>query len=198
MPTDKRVDPTAPSLARGGHGPLLQRDYWAVIHRCQLTPAEVIELVRTHFAEFAPPELCRFGLVSARGLALGDELSVVIRGAGRFAVRVIHQDAQSLTFATLGGHPEAGRITFGAYRNRHGAVLFHIRSRARSRSPLSHLGFRTLGEAMQTNTWTEFVQRVANTAGEGVQGELHALTTEVPDEPEDFDGSSPTYAARGG
>ena len=187
-----------PSLAREGHGPLLQRDYWAVIHRSQLTPAELMQLLAARFAEFAPVELCRFRRTGQASLSIGDELEVAIRGAGQFAVRVIHQDAQSLTLATLARHPEAGRITFGAYHNPRGEVIFHIRSRARSRSPSSYLGFRTLGEAMQTNTWTEFVQRVANTAGEGVRGELHAVTTEIADEPEELARSSPTFAARGG
>ncbi len=189
-------------LPEQGAGPLLQRDYWAVIKDCQHPPSTVMDWVARRFAEFAPSELCVFqrGDEARDGepLELGDELSVKIQGAGTFAVRVIHKDAQSLTLATLPGHPEAGRITFGAYRNEHGDVIFHIRSRARSGSQFHYMGFVTAGEAMQTNTWTEFVLRAAVTAGEGVVGVIHADTTELEDEPDGADPErDPTFLAKG-
>jgi hypothetical protein len=125
-------------------------------------------------------------------------VTVKIQGAGTFAVRVIHLDAQSFTLATLPGHPEAGRITFGAYRNAQRDVIFHIRSRARSGSTFHYVGFVAGGEAMQTNTWTEFVLRAAVSAGEGVVGAIHADTQQLEDTPEDDDPESgPTFAAKG-
>lgn len=189
-------------LPEHGKGPLLQRDYWAVIKDCREAPSTLIDWVSRRFPEFAPAELCVFKRMdeSREGepLELGDELSVKIQGAGTFHVRVIHKDAQSLTLATLAGHPEAGRITFGAYRNEHGDVIFHIRSRARSGSQIHYLGFVTAGEAMQTNTWTEFVLRAAVTAGEGVVGVIHADTTELEEEPEGGDPEhGPTFVAKG-
>lgn len=189
-------------LPEQGKGPLLQRDYWAVIKGCQHPPSTVMDWVSRRFAEFAPAELCVFSRADeareGEPLEPGDELKVKIQGAGTFSVRVIHKDARSLTLATLPGHPEAGRITFGAYRNEHGDVIFHIRSRARSGSQLHYLGFVTAGEAMQTNTWTEFVLRAAVTAGEGVVGVIHADTTELEDEPDGADPEhDPTFAAKG-
>lgn len=189
-------------LPEQGAGPLLQRDYWAVINGCQHPPSKVMEWVQRRFADFAPKELCVFGRVdSAREgepLELGEELSVKIQGAGTFGVRVIHKNEQSFTLATLPGHPEAGRITFGAYRNEHGDVIFHIRSRARSGSTFHYVGFVTAGEAMQTNTWTEFVLRAAVTAGEGVVGVIHADTTQLDDEPDGADPEhDPTFIAKG-
>ena len=186
--------------ATEGAGPLLQRDYWAVIDRCGCSPSEVMELVASRFPEFAPRELVVFEPESEREgpLEPGDELGVRIRGAGTFRVRIIHRDRQSLTLATLPGHPEAGRITFGAYRNERGDVIFHIRSRARSGSRVMYLGFRTGGEAMQTNTWTEFVNTVALTVGEGVIGFLHAESTVMKEAHESADDvRGPTFLARG-
>ncbi|WNG46133.1 DUF1990 family protein [Archangium minus] len=183
-----------------GAGPLLQRDYWALIDRCRCSPSELMELVSARFAEFAPEELVVFTPEDERGRPLerGDELRVRIRGAGTFHVRVIHKDRQSITLATLPGHPEAGRITFGAYRNERGDVIFHIRSRARSGSRVMYLGFRTGGEAMQTNTWTDFVNTVALTVGEGVIGFIHAETTAMKEEHERADDvRGPTFLARG-
>jgi hypothetical protein len=189
-------------LPEAGTGPLLQRDYWAVIQDCQLRPLELMDLVSRRFPEFAPEELCIFKRVDearqGEPLELNDELTVRIRGAGTFGVRVIHKSAQSLTLGTLPGHPEAGRITFGAYPNARGDVIFHIRSRARSGSTFHYWGFVTAGEAMQTNTWTEFVLRAAVTAGKGVIGAIHADTTELEDEPEGGDVEhGPTFIASG-
>jgi hypothetical protein len=189
-------------LPEAGTGPLLQRDYWAVIQDCQLRPTDIMDLVSRRFPEFAPAELCIFKRVDEarkdEPLELGDELTVRIRGAGTFGVRVIHKDRQSLTLGTLPGHPEAGRITFGAYPNDLGDVIFHIRSRARSGSTFHYWGFVTAGEAMQTNTWTEFVLRAAVTVGKGVVGAIHADTVELEEEPEGADvAHDPTFLARG-
>ena len=189
-------------LPEQGAGPLLQRDYWAVIKDCHYSPSELMEWVALRFPEFAPAELCVFDRANppaeARPLELDDELTVKIQGAGTFGVRVIHKDAQSFTLATLPGHPEAGRITFGAYRNEHGDVIFHIRSRARSGSTFHYVGFIAGGEAMQTNTWTEFVLRAAVSAGEGVVGVIHADTEKLDGEPEGGDPEhGPTFIAKG-
>ncbi|PTL82676.1 DUF1990 family protein [Vitiosangium sp. GDMCC 1.1324] len=183
-----------------GAGPLLQRDYWAIIDGCGCSPSELMELVSSRFAEFAPEELVIFGRETERDSPIepGDELRVRIRGAGTFRVRIIHRDRQSITMATLPGHPEAGRITFGAYRNERGDVIFHIRSRARSGSRVKYLGFRTGGEAMQTNTWTDFVNTVALTVGQGVIGFIHAETTVMKEAHENADDvRGPTFLARG-
>jgi|SRR6218665_1050558 len=186
--------------AEDGAGPLLQRDYWALIEHCEYSPSELMDLVATRFAEFAPEELVVFERTggSDAHLEVGEELEVNIRGAGECRVRIIHRDRQSFTLATLPGHPEAGRITFGAYRNERGDVIFHIRSRARSGSRIIYLGFYSGGEAMQTNTWTDFVNSVALTCGEGVIGFIHAETTVMEKAHEDADDiRGPTYLARG-
>jgi hypothetical protein len=116
----------------------------------------------------------------------------------RCAVRVIHEDAQSITFGTLDGHPEAGRITFGAYRNPAGDVIFHIRSRARSSTAMKRLGFLALGDAMQTNTWTDFIKNTAALARAPIKGVIHADTDAVDELPEDDDPlKSPTFLATG-
>ncbi len=182
-----------------GAGKLLQRDYWAVIKNCEAGPRKVASLVRDQFWDFPPPELVKFTPVdgSAAPLAVGDEMDVEIRMAGTFQVRVLHADDNSITLGTVKGHPEAGRITFGAYRNERNDVVFHIRSLARSGSQIQLLGFKALGEAMQTNTWTDFINKVAVCAGNGVIGEIVAETHERDDDDIDSDDVSPTFIAQG-
>jgi len=185
--------------ASSGFGPLLERDYWAVIADSQLRPTELAALVAERFPEFAPEDLVEFRRAAGetRPLAPGDVLDVRIRMAGWHRVVVVHRGPTSLTLMTLEGHPEAGRITFGAYRNDDGDVVFHIRSRARCASRRKYLGFLLGGNPMQTGTWAGFVSRVALAAGSGVAGAIHAMTHTAEEEDEDRGFSrAPTFIAR--
>lgn len=186
-------------LEADGCGAFLQRDYWAAIADCRCSPAELMADLRARFCEFPPPELVVFERHGECGapLTVGDELDIVIRMAGECRVRVVNENAQSVTFATLPGHPEAGRITFGSYRHESGSVIFQIRSRSRSGNQGYRAGFFAFGEAMQTNTWVEFVLTVANTYGSGVQGTLHADTETVEPDAADAAGCEPTFLAKG-
>lgn len=192
--TDQEIQPAA-----DGSGYLIQRDYWAVLRECSLTPHDVIRILRKRFCELPPEQFVRFTRNTDAGelLDLEEVLTVAIRGAGEVGVRVIHTDDNSITLGTLKGHPEAGRITFGAYRTEQGDVIFHIRSRARSKSPFYLAGFLTAGDAIQTNTWTDLIDRFAHTVGEGVIGKIQALERTVDETDEDGAMNSPTFLARG-
>jgi uncharacterized protein (UPF0548 family) len=181
--------------ATSGAGPLLQRDYWAVFTGCALKPSEVMTHVKTHFCELPPASLVQFA--APAGLNTNAELDVRIVPAQSCRVRVMHADAQSLTLGTLEGHPEAGRITFGAYRNPAGDVIFHIRSRARSASMSKRIGFLAIGDAMQTNTWSGFMNNLAAAVGAHIDA-IRADTKEVEELPEDDHPlQSPTFLAVG-
>lgn len=201
MPTDHHAaEELQPPSA--GVGPLIQRDYWAVIDGCRCRPSEVASIVASKFAELPPADVVVFERAGEGrqrgGLETGDELDIQIRLAGAARVRVVHTCACSITLATLIGHPEAGRITFGAYRAADGQVVFHIRSRARSSSLLTYLGFLVGGDPMQTTTWTDFVNNVATTCGTGVVGGVQAETRAIgPDElaPGDEVMDCPTFIA---
>lgn len=179
-----------------GVGPLLQRDYWAVFPECTLKPSQLIQHVREHFCEFPPKSLVQF--VADKGMEIGAQLSINIHPAQQCAVQVVHTDAQSFTLGTLEGHPEAGRITFGAYRNTANQLVFHIRSRARSSATYKWLGFLAIGDAMQTNTWTDFITNVAAALQTPIPGVIRAETEEVEAGPEDGEPlDTPTYRAVG-
>lgn len=184
--------------ARDGYGPLLQRDYWAVIDGCEISCKEVMLLVRRRFKDFPPRDLVTFTHPEdARLLDLGDQLQVDIHMVGKTVVRVVHVDDNSMTLCTGEGHPEAGRITFGAYRNEHGDVIFHIRSRARASSRTRFAGFLTAGDPMQTNTWTDFIDRLTHTVGNGAVGVIRADVEEVEDDESDLRADQPTFRAEG-
>jgi hypothetical protein len=167
--------------ASEGRGKLLQRDYWAVLEEPELDLHAIGHMLCEHFEHFAPPGLVRFRRNEGghQALTRGDELKVRIRPAGSFGVRVVHTSSLSLTLATIEGHPEAGRITFGVYPNDDGDVVVHIRSRARSASRQFALGFLAAGEPMQTSTWTSFIDRIAAVVANGVRDVIHVETRVV-------------------
>lgn len=182
--------------ATQGAGPLLQRDYWAVLDDCNLKPSEVMAYIKAHFCELPPPSLVQFD--ASNGVDKDAELDIRIKPVQQCRVRVTHCDAQSLTLGTLAGHPEAGRITFGAYRNPEGDVIFHIRSRARSASAAKRLGFLAIGDAMQTNTWTDFINNTAAALGARIRDAIVADTQHVDELPEDDQPlDTPTFKAVG-
>ena len=183
--------------AAHGVGPLLQRDYWAMFADCRLTPTELMTHVKSNFCMLPPAALVSF--TAPEGLARNAVLEVVITPGQRCNVRVIHEDAQSVTLGTLAGHPEAGRITFGAYPNPVGEVIFHIRSRARSGTAVQRIGFLAIGEAMQTNTWADFIRNTAVSVNARIAGIIHADTQVVDETPEDdVPSRHPTFIAVGG
>ena len=156
-------------------GPLLQRDYWGVFADCPLSPSEVMAQVKAHFCALPPAALV--SLTAPDGVALNSVLDIVITPRQRCGVRVVHEDAQSVTLATLEGHPEAGRFTFGAYRNPAAEVIFYIRSRARSGTLLQRLGFLAIGEAVQTNTWADFIRNTAASVNARPRARIVALAS---------------------
>lgn len=174
-------------MADQGSGPLLQRDYWAVLSTPDPGPRAVARSLFERFCALAPPDLLRFIREDAREgpLAEGEFLTVEIERAGVYGVQVVDRSDLSLTLATEKGHPEAGRITFGVYPNANGETVVHIRSRARAGSPLFALGFPAAGKALQTTAWTGFLDRLAAAAGPGLKDAIHVETREVQEKPED-------------
>lgn len=162
---------------------MLQRDYWAVFEDCTLRPSEVVAYVTAHFCELPPAALVVFA--ARDGVGLDAELDIHINPGQHCRVRVVHCDDQSLTLGTLEGHPEAGRITFGAYRNSAAELVFHIRSRARSSNSGTFFGFMAIGEAVQTNTWSGFITNTAAAVGARVRDVIHADTVEVEEGADD-------------
>lgn len=164
--------------ASSGHGPLWHRDYRAEISGSASTPEALLNLVRADFAAFSPPELAAFHSERSTPLAVGDEMKVVIKGYGECTVRCVHLQANSFTLRTLDDHPEAGRISFGSYRE-NGNLVFRISSRARATDRLRHAGYKLIGQKMQTQTWLEFLKNVVEKTGGEMVGKIRVRAREV-------------------
>jgi hypothetical protein len=189
------------AYAKAGTGPLFERDYLGVIEGAGCDPEGLAKHVREHFVDLAPPETAGFQHPDGEGAALkvGDELRIRIGGFLPCCVRVVHADARSLTLRTLDGHPEAGRITFGAGRDERGRLTFRIRSRARSGGLLHFLGFLLMGRAMQARCWIRFIGRVAESCGGKLAGPVRVRTERAEEETADCGGPDlPTFTCDAG
>ncbi len=169
--------------ATDGAGPLLQRDYRAIIEGTPLTPQELIRKVLADFPSLSPGGLASFSFHEGEAppLTLNSHLNILILAAGRCDVRIVHVDELSFTMRTLEGHPEAGRITMGAYWDASARLVFHIRSRARTADALHLLGYQVFGKALQKSVWFAFIERLAETCGGWIHGGIHEDTEEVAD-----------------
>ncbi len=181
--TERAPSEIAPSelevlAASQGAGPLLQRDYWAPLHGTHFMPGGLMRLVGSEFPRFANPALAAFSFVKEPPLEIGHEMRIEIRGYGTCHVRVVEQSPLTLTLRTLEDHFEAGRITFGSWRE-DGQLLFKIRSRARTRSKPLLLGWAAGGWKAQEESWKQFIKNLAEACGATIPGEIHEETCEV-------------------
>lgn len=189
-------EPTKIQTAAQGHGPLWQRDYWVEIQNSRCSPEELIKIVRREFPEFSPVELAEFQFKQPAPLQPGNEMPVTIRGVGSSAVRCVHLEPRSFTLRTMEGHPEAGRITFGAYCQGQN-LIFRVRSRARSIDRVRGMGFKLGGHMMQAKTWLIFVERVAKRSGGEIVGEAQTSSQEVKSTLADLgELDTPTFIAK--
>lgn len=174
-------------FAPEGVGPLLQRDYVLVLEESRCTPEEAALLIRTEFPRFSPDALARFTRSGdlTRPLDRGDTMHILMVGLVQCAVRVIHLDRYSLTLGTLEDHPEAGRITFGAYPDEGGRLVLRIRSRSRLRHHLHWHNYALLGKRGQTWTWVTFLERLAEACGGRKRSEVITSTEKDIDIPAD-------------
>ncbi len=182
--------------ATDGVGPLLERDYWAVVEGSDCSAEDVGQRLRTLFERYAPPETAVFSRDRAEGspLEIGDELKIHISLVGRCGVRVVHAAPCTLTLRTLRGHPEAGRITFGAEEQPGGRLVLRIRSRTRASGVVSLAGFLLIGKQMQARCWIRFLDRLAADCGGRVEGKIQVRTRQVDEEPGDrADADEPVF-----
>jgi hypothetical protein len=183
--------------ATEGVGALLQRDFRMALEDSQCKPEDVMDLIRRAFPRFSPDLLAKFTRPdgSNHPLNVGDTMHVRITGGGHAGVQVTHLDERSMTLHTQEGHMEAGRITFGAYHDKEGRLVCHIRSRSRIRDYPRLAEYWLGGKAAQTSVWVTFLERLGEACGGRQTGDVQVTTEEVADTPADAgDADTPTFS----
>lgn len=171
-----------------GSGPLLERRYTIDIVRPRHAAAELMQQIQCNVAHFSPDLLADFEKTTGQHhtLAVGDEFSIKILGPWNGQVRVTDVTPTAFEFATLSGHPEAGRIRFSLqlHPDRADALRFEIHSWARSRDGLVALMYDKLGagKRVQEQTWRTFCERVAAASGGATLGpvQVETITLDTP------------------
>jgi len=152
-----------------GFGQLWHKTYRIRLENQQLTPAEAIQIWKQNLPKFKPDEK-RFYL-SPAGIKPGEIILINARTQGgpiSTGVMVLYSGENSFTLITPQGHPEAGWVTFSAYKDDLNTVL-QVDVLARSSDPLYELAFRLVGTRVQDRIWTHVLTSLAghlNTRGE--------------------------------
>ena len=64
---------------------------------------------------------------------------------------------------------------------------------------MQRIGFLAIGEAMQTNTWADFIRNISASVNARIAGVIHADTQTVDETPDDDEPlCHPTFFAVGG
>lgn len=152
-----------------GFGQLWHKTYRIRLENQQLTPAEAIQIWKQNLPKFKPAEK-RF-YPSPAGIQPGEIILINARTQGgpiSTGVVVLYSGKNSFTLITPQGHPEAGWVTFSAYKDNQDTVL-QVDVLARSSDPLYELAFRLVGTRVQDRIWTHVLTSLAehlNTQGE--------------------------------
>jgi hypothetical protein len=149
-----------------GFGQMWQKTYRVSLSGITRQAPEVLKDWQDNFAAFQPATN-RFHL-PATGLKPG-EVALIDAAVARVpmvstGVMVLYRDAESFTFMTPEGHPEAGWITFSVSSDSE-AVVAQIQSLARAADPLYEFGFRIFGSRMQENIWRHVLTELAHFYG---------------------------------
>lgn len=189
--TQARPDDRGTVFASQGFGPLLEREYMAVIDGATCSPEELGDRIRREFVSFAPSETARFVCEARQDnepLQRGDVLEIALSLVGDCRVMVVHLDERSLTLRTMDGHPELGRITFASGRDEQGRLTFRIQSRTRANGMANFAGFLLMGKQMQSRCWINFIGNVAEACGGSVLDAVKVRTAPVKEQDADRPG----------
>ncbi len=165
-----------------GVGDLLHRRYRIVVDDAEIGAREVMD----RFAEepnCVVPEVAVFH--RTRGvdgpLRPGDEYLIRMPAPWDGPVRVIGRTPDSVRFATLHGHLEAGQIEFRAHTGTDGAMVFEIESWARPGDRMSDVLYNYLAVAkeIQLTLWVQTCTGVSLLVGGTARGGVTAESRRV-------------------
>lgn len=173
--------------ASRGVGPLIQGDLWAPVEGTPTSPEQAIELLRQRFPRLMSHPLARFSAAGA--LEPGSVVVARIPMEQPARMAVAEQDERRLTFGTLEGSPELGRVTLGAERDQDERLTLRMRSRTRASSLLELAKYALAGYWLQGWVWQRLIERWARACGGKT---LEGVHTSARRQPEDLaDRASP-------
>jgi hypothetical protein len=164
-----------------GCGPLFHRRYRTAIRESDVSPVELMVVLKADLNRAAPTKLARFQRVLGDGesMVVGDEYVVRMPGPWDGPVRVVASGEQFFRLATLAGHLEAGQIEFRVIAGE--LIGFEIESWARSADRLSNLLYHhvRMAKEIQAHMWISFLEGVVALSGGRMTGGVEIDTRSV-------------------
>lgn len=158
-----------------GTGSLVRRRFWTRLEGVTRYPKELFQEFRQRFFELAPEATLRDAdePVEERRLEPGATLTLALPLRGHVQVRVVEMTSNSMTLATLAGHPLAGVNTFRFEGTPGHDLRFEVETCDRSATPIDDFAMRAVGLLMKRWTWATLVERVAKAFGSPEPIEVH-------------------------
>jgi uncharacterized protein YbjT (DUF2867 family) len=147
-----------------GVGRLQRRRFQIDIAGSGSSAHEMLDRFAGQFAEIVPFDAAAEPGAPTR-LEANATLTLELPARGHVQVRVESIDDESITLATLAGHPLAGIVRFRFRDRADGTVRFTIDVAERPASRLDQLSMALVGAAAQARTWKQTAENVARSAG---------------------------------
>ena len=173
-------------LPEHGVGSMERKRFWADIAGASVNNVELMRMFREHVTEIMPIEFEAEPNVPTEAHK-GNTLTGAIPARGNIQVRVENETEDSVTFATVQGHPLAGIVTFRS-EGRPEWLRFMVEVHARAANFFDWIALRTVGSTMQKQNWKQVVERMVKLAGgeatDGVKTSSEKLSREEAEEVE--------------
>ncbi|HSK17826.1 MAG TPA: DUF1990 family protein [Longimicrobiales bacterium] len=168
LPTRNRlvelVDDLPEQTPDEGVGRLQRRRFRVDIHGSGISARELLQRFADGFADIVPFEAAAEPGTPTR-LRESATLTLELPARGHVQVRVESIDEQSITLATIEGHPLAGIVRFRFQDRDNGSIRFTIDVVERPATRLDQISMAIIGTAAQTRTWKQTAENVASAAG---------------------------------
>lgn len=157
-----------------GFGQLWQKTYRVRLSDVQVSPEEVVVLLKQELPELMPDNSRFYPTVT--GVKPGEVVLINatlpgVPGGIATGVLVMYSDEESFTLMCPEGHPESGWNTFSAYEE-DGSTVAQIQSLARANDPIFEFGFRFMGGSkQQEQIWNHVLTGLAKQYGASDQVE---------------------------
>ncbi len=157
-----------------GVGTLVRRHVWAEIVESRLNSAQLFERFRANFSQITPWHV-KVGAEPATPICLEPNATLTLQLPlrGNVQVRVIEFGEQSITLATLEGHPLAGLVRFHVEETEQGRLRFHVLVHDRAANIADWLVMSTIGGSIQVATWRSTVEHVVQESGGAAPDGVH-------------------------
>ncbi len=152
-----------------GFGQMWQKTFKVRLPGVKLTPAEVMDIWKTNFPQFQPPENKFFPsmagirpgevfLIEAKVPAFPGTPSILPVSTG---VMILYADEVSFTVMNPEGHPLSGWNTFSVYEE-DGCIVAQVQEQSRPSDPLYEFFNRFMGASgQQDKIWNYVLTKVA-------------------------------------